>query len=69
MKTPPISTSNVRSSESARERLRLARRLFGELMPSYLDFHAQLERLLSSSSPGSQGVPSSLSPESPSQPT
>jgi len=67
MNPPLISKSSELSSESARERLRLARVLFAELTTSYRDWHDQIERRLSSSSPGSQGVRSSPSQGLPSQ--
>ncbi len=63
------STANAQYSENARERWRLARRLFGELTESCQDYLSQLENGLSSSSPGLQGVPSSPFPESLSQGT
>jgi hypothetical protein len=66
--TPPVtSTANAQYYENALERWRLARRLFGELIPSFQDFTDQLESKLSSSSPASPEGHSSPSQELPSQ--
>ena len=57
MSQPATSTANAPSYESALERWRLARLLFGVLTPSFQDFTDQLENRLSSSSPGSPDGP------------
>lgn len=66
---PRTSTSNAQSLQSAQEPVKHWREPFDELKRSFQDYHARLDRLLGSSSPGSQGVPDSLSSASDSQTT